>query len=122
VLPEWRELKYQPRKCLRFFPPAGGAKLVAQFDGVPAADSLVMLGGYIWEHAVHTGGVSQTDVGLEVNAETSVMALPPGTDGLQRLERKSTPDASTVRVWVTAANPADREVCFELYGFSGAAP
>ncbi len=122
VLPEWRELKYQPRKCLRFFPPGGGGKLVAEFEHVPAADSLVLMGGYIWEHAVHLDGVSQTDLGLEVNGQTSVLPLPPGTDGVQRVERRSTPEGANVRVWVTAANPNDREVCFELYGFGGATP
>lgn len=121
VLPEWRELKYQPRKCLRFFPPGGGARLVAEFENVPAADSLVLLGGYIWEHAVHQAGVTRTDLGLEVDGQTSILGLPPGTDGVQRLERKATPAGATVRVWVTAANPNDREVCFELYGF-GATP
>ncbi len=121
VLAEWRELKYQPRKCIRFFPPAQGAKMVAEFENVPAADSLVLLGGYIWEHAVHIGGVTRSDLTLEVNGETSTMPLPPGTDGVQRLERKSTPAGATVRVSVTAPNPADREICFELYAF-GATP
>ena len=120
VLTQWHELKYQPRQCLRFFPPAGGAKMVAQFDNVPAAESLVLMGGYIWEHAVHLDGVSQTDLTLEVNGEPSVLSLPPGTDGVQRLERKSTPAGATVRVSVSAPNPNDREVCFELYAFGGA--
>jgi len=122
VLTEWRELKYQPRQCVRFFPPAQGAKLVAEFANLPAADSVVLMGGYIWEHAVHLGGVTRSDLGLEVNGETSTIPLPPGTDGLQRVEHKSSPAGSTVRVWVTAPNPADREVCFELYAFGAATP
>ncbi len=121
VLAEWHELKFQPRNCIRFFPPGNGVKLVAEFANVPAASSLTLLGGYIWEHAVHIGPeLAQTDLGLEVNGQTSVLSLPPGTDGVQRIERQSTPDGAAVRVWVTASNPNDREVCFELYGFGGA--
>ncbi|MBL9039436.1 MAG: hypothetical protein JNG84_13035 [Archangium sp.] len=121
VKTEWHELRYVPRRCVHFNPPGGSAKLVAEFTHVPAAESLAMVGGLIWEHAVHQGPqFSTTTLTLEVNGAVTQLPLPPGTDGLQRAPAERTPDDATVRVTVSASNPASRETCFELYAFGGA--
>lgn len=120
---EWHELKFQPRRCLRFNPPGGPARLVAEFTGLPAAPSLLLAGGYIWEHAPRVGDVTGTQVVVEVNgAPVGTLSLPPGTDGLQRLELPGVPEGATVRLSSQADNPTARELCLELYALEAARP
>lgn len=109
------ELHYQPRRCLRFFPPGGAARLVAEFPGVPATSTLELITGYIWERGVSRTD-SMTSVGVEVNGDAQVTQLVPGVEKVYRVDRANTP-AGTVRVWVQADNARNREVCFELYGY-----
>lgn len=114
------ELHFEPHRCVRFFPPGGAAKLVAEFADVPAASALQLVTGYIWER-----GASRTDsttsVGVEVNGDAQVTQLVPGIEKVYRTDRANTP-AGTVRVWVQADQQRNRDVCFELYAFGPEAP
>lgn len=115
VVEEWRELHFEPHRCLRFYPPGGPTKLVAEFANVPAANTLSLITGYAFEHGAHRT-LSATDFGVEVNGDAQVTRLLPGVEKVYRVDRPNTP-AGTVRAWVQAENPRAREVCFELYGF-----
>jgi hypothetical protein len=115
VVEEWRELHFEPHRCLRFYPPGGPVKLVAEFPNVPAASSLQLITGYIWERGAYRNADS-TDVGFEAGGSSEVTRLLAGVEKVYRIEKTNTP-AGPVRVWVQATNPSSREVCFELYGF-----
>ncbi len=119
VLVEWREVAFEPRRCVRFWPPGGAQRLVAEWDQVPASASLTLLAGYTWDRGFFRDNVSDAALGLDVNGQATPLPLPRGLEGLQRAEVKGTPDRSKVRVWVEAQNPHAREICFELYGFGG---
>lgn len=115
VVEEWRELHFEPHRCLRFYPPGGPAKLVAEFTNVPQTSVLQLITGYAWERGAYRNQ-DPTDFGVEVNGEASVTTLLPGVEKVYRVDRANTP-AGTVRAWVQANNPQNREVCFELLGF-----
>ena len=115
VVEEWRELHFEPHRCLRFYPPGGAAKLVAEYGNVPAADTLQLITGYAWERGYYRN-MDSTDFGLEVNGEPVVTKLLPGVEKVYRIDRANTAPG-TVRAWVQANNPQNREVCFELLGF-----
>lgn len=115
VVEEWRELHFEPHRCLRFYPPGGPTKLVAEYSNVPAANTLQLITGYAWERGYYRTE-SPTDFGLEVNGDAQVTRLVPGVEKVYRVERPNTA-AGTVRAWVQADNPRNREVCFELFAF-----
>lgn len=115
VVEEWRELHFEPHRCLRFYPPGGPTKLVAEFSDVPATDTLELITGYAWERGYYRNE-GPTDFGVEVNGEAQVTRLLPGVEKVYRVDRATTP-AGTVRAWVQADNPRNREVCFELLGY-----
>jgi len=115
VVEEWHELHFEPHRCLRFYPPGGPTKLVAEFDGVPAVDELQLITGYIWERGAYPSE-GPTDFGLEVNGQAQVTTLPPTVEKVYRVSREKVA-AGTVRAWVQANNASNRELCFELYGF-----
>jgi hypothetical protein len=115
VVEEWRELHFEPHRCLRFYPPGGPAKLVAEFANVPATDTLQLITGYAWERGYYRNE-GPSDFGVEVNGDAQVTKLLPGVEKVYRVDRQNTA-AGTVRAWVQADNPSNREVCFELLGF-----
>lgn len=115
VVEEWRELHFEPHRCLRFYPPGGPTKLVAEFSNVPATDTLELITGYAWERGYYRNQDS-TDFGVEVNGAAEVTTLLPGVEKVYRVERSNTA-AGTVRAWVQANNAQNREVCFELLGY-----
>lgn len=115
VVEEWRELHFEPHRCLRFYPPGGPAKLVAEFANVPAASTLQLVTGYAWERGYYRN-MGPTDFGVEVNGDAQVTRLLPGVEKVYRVDRPNTA-AGTVRAWVQADNPQNREVCFELFAF-----
>ncbi len=113
VVAEWHELAWQPHRCIRFFPPGGPTRLVAEFSNVPAADMLRLTTGYIWER-FGSRADAPTDFGVEVNGDVQSTPIARGLEKVWRVERPNTA-AGTVRAWVQA--PDSREVCFELTGF-----
>ncbi|MDX2011403.1 MAG: hypothetical protein SFW67_14475 [Myxococcaceae bacterium] len=113
VVTEWHELAWQPHRCIRFFPPGGPTRLVAEFSNVPAADVLRLTTGYIWER-FGSRADAPTDFGVEVNGDVQTTPIARGLEKVWRVERPNTA-AGTVRAWVQA--PDSREVCFELTGF-----
>jgi hypothetical protein len=115
VVEEWRELHFEPHRCLRFYPPGGPTKLVAEFANVPATDTLQLITGYAWERGYYRNE-GPSDFGVEVNGDAQVTKLLPGVEKVYRVDRQNTA-AGTVRAWVQADNPSNREVCFELLGF-----
>lgn len=115
VVEEWRELHFEPHRCLRFYPPGGATKLVAEFSNVPATDTLQLVTGYAWERGYYRNE-GPTDFGVEVNGDAQITRLLPGVEKVYRVDRPKTP-AGTIRAWVQAENPRNREVCFELLGF-----
>ncbi len=115
VVEELRELHFEPHRCLRFYPPGGPTKLVAEFANVPATDTLELITGYAWERGYYRN-MDATDFGVEINGASEVTRLLPGVEKVYRVERANTP-AGTVRAWVQANNAQNREVCFELLGY-----
>lgn len=113
VMAEWHELAWQPHRCVRFFPPGGPTRLVAEFSQVPATDVLRLTAGYIWER-FGSRTDAPTDFGVEVNGQAQVTPVLRGMEKVWRVDHPS-PAAGTVRAWVQA--PDAREVCFELTGF-----
>jgi hypothetical protein len=118
---EWHEVHFQPRQCLRLFPPGGQGKMVAEFGNVPQADSLSLYAGYIWDRGYFPDRTA-TDIVAEVNGTgVASINIPPGREGLQRAVAGAVPAGSSLRVWTRAPNADLRETCVELYTF-GAAP
>lgn len=115
VTEDIRELHFEPHRCLRFNPPGGATKLVAEFRDVPAASVLSLVTGYAWERGAYRQA-SSTEFGLEVNGASELVTLSAGVEKIYRVDRPNT-QSGTVRVWVRADNPENREVCFELHAF-----
>ncbi len=118
---EWHEVHFQPLSCLVFDAPGGPTKLVLELAGVPAAATVRVRTGYIWERAAYKDGVTDSEVGLEVNGELTQRTIPAGVELLHQLERANVPEGATVRVWLSSANPNARALCVELTGL-GSAP
>jgi hypothetical protein len=118
---EWHEVNFEPRLCLRFFPPGGPTRLTLEFEGVPAAQSLELSAGYTWDRGYFKpkDGVTSSDLSLEVNGVKTMLPLPWGLVGRQQVAVAQTPEGATVRVQISAQNAKDRDVCMELYGFGG---
>jgi hypothetical protein len=117
VAVEWHEIHFQPRRCLRLFPPGGANKIVAEFPQAPGAESMSLYAGYIWDRGYFPDR-GPTDVAADVNgAPVALINLPAGREGLQRAISGPVAAGSTVRVWTRAQNPDLRETCVELYGF-----
>jgi hypothetical protein len=117
----WREVRYRPLRCLAFDAPGGGTKLVLELsaDQTRGARRAALQAGLIWEYAAYKGDVSSTEVGLDVAGDTSTVTIPPGEEGVHRLERAVPPEGAGVRAWVRAENPRARHVCVVLDGFGG---
>jgi hypothetical protein len=115
VVTEWHELAWQPHRCIRFFPPGGATRLVAEFSNVPAADVLRLTTGHIWER-FGSKAEAPTDFGVEVNGDAQVTPIARGLEKVWRVDRPNTA-AGTVRAWVQAPDANARDVCFELTGF-----
>ena len=118
VTAEFHEVKFQPRQCIKFFPPGGDAKLVAEFPNVPAAGTNALRAGLIWDRGFfHMPELTPVDIGVQVNGDAvGAVTIPVGSEGLLRSDGPAIPAGSTVRVWSRSANPAYRELCIELYG------
>ncbi len=118
VLTEFHEVRFQPRQCMKFYPPGGAAKLVAEFSNVPAAPSIGLRAGLTWDRGFfHMPELTPVDMGVQVNGEAvAALTIPVGVEGWLQAEGSAVPEGATVRVWSRSANPAYRELCFELYG------
>jgi hypothetical protein len=121
VAVEWHEVHFQPRRCLRLFPPGGPGKMVADFSNVPQAESLSLYAGYIWDRGYFPDRTA-TDIVAEVNGTgVASINIPAGREGLQRAVAGAVPAGSNLRVWTRAANADLRETCVELYTFGSGA-
>ncbi len=122
VIEEWHEILFAPHRCLRFYPPGGSTKLVAEFSGVPATASLALRAGLTWDRGwFHMPEITATDVGLDVNGQAAnVLTIPIGREGVQAVEGPPLAEGSTVRLWSRAQNPSLRELCVELDGLEQA--
>lgn len=121
VAPEWHEIRFQPRRCLRMFPPGGQAKLVVELPSVPAADTLTVLGGFIWDRGYfREEKFSDTHLTVQVNGtQVGAIEYPRGKFGLHRSDTGAVPQGASVRIATQAQNPELRELCVEAYGFGG---
>jgi hypothetical protein len=119
VSTEWRELRFQPRRCLNFFPPGGDARVVAELD-VPVGERLSLQGGITWEHAARRDpAVSAVRFGVENAAGEPLLeiSLPPGLEGAQKHEVDLAQRAGPVvplRLWASAEKSEARELCLDL--------
>jgi hypothetical protein len=122
VATELHEVKFQPRQCLKFFPPGGATKLVAEFATVPAAESAALRAGLIWDRGFfHMPELTPVELGVQINgAAAASLTIPVGVEGLLGTDGPPIPEGSTVQVWSRSSNPAYREVCLELYGLEKA--
>lgn len=118
VAMQWHEIDYAPHQCIRLPPPGNGAKLVAEFSAVPAADTLRLEAGYIWEKAAFRGG--DTTLTLEVEGQGTPLVLKELDGSLHTVERAGVPEGARVRVTSWAQAPQERDLCFELHGFGRA--
>ena len=118
VAVEFHEVKFQPRQCLKFFPPGGSAKLVAEFANVPAAPTVALRAGLIWDRGFfHMPELTPVDLGVQLNGDAAIaLTIPVGVEGWLRADGPAIPEGATVRVWSRSNNPAYRELCLELYG------
>ncbi len=122
---EWHDIKFQPKRCVRFYPPGGSTRLVAEFTGMPEAAAWRLQAGMIWDRGwFHDRPLSVTYLDLESNGtRLGGVSIPPGLEGLQRTLTGGSAAGATVRVSVQAENAELRETCFELFGFAaGATP
>ncbi|MBK7858184.1 MAG: hypothetical protein IPJ65_06080 [Archangiaceae bacterium] len=125
VAVELHEVRFQPRRCVRLYPPGGQGRLVVEWSNVPAADQVALLGGFIWDRGYfHEDRIFETHLQLEVNGvKAAAIDYPKGRFGLQRAEGPAVPPGSTLRVWSQAQSAELRELCVEVYGFgAGATP
>ncbi|MBX7096131.1 MAG: hypothetical protein K1X89_00325 [Myxococcaceae bacterium] len=114
VAVEWHEIRFQPRRCIRFYPPGGDTRLVAEFSNVPAGDALLLRGGLTWDR-----GFEKTRSNVEVHAEvngapSAQLTVVAGVEGLMLAKGGPVPEGATVRLWTQTANPELRELCVEL--------
>ena len=118
VIEEWHEILFAPHACLRFYPPGGPSKLVAEFSGVPAAGAVVLRAGLTWDRGwFRNPEFTPTDVGVDLNGQpAALVTIKPGDQGVRAAEGPPIPAGSTVRIWSRAQNAAYRELCVELYG------
>jgi hypothetical protein len=117
VTAEWHEVHFEPRPCLRFDPPGGPTKLVVELPPVPAADEVVLHTGLTWERAAYKDGVTDVEVGLEVNGRVTPLTVPKGVEARWTVQQQGVPEGAKVRAWVQAQNAHARELCLEVYGY-----
>lgn len=122
VLVEWREIKFAPRQCIRFWPPGGASKLVLELPPVPASAALGLRAGMVWDRGYsHDARLTPTTVNVEVDGQvTSSLTIPAGLEGLQKAIAPAAPEGAKVRLTSQSANAESRELCVELYGFASA--
>lgn len=115
----WREVLYQPVRCVFIMPPGGGRTLVVRLPEAPAADALLLEAGITWEHAWIR---DRADVQLRLDSPAGALhvRIPGGHEGFVRGESP----ASAAGPWVLrvqTADPHDRQLCVRLRGL-GARP
>jgi len=123
----WHELFYQPRRCLFMHAPGGPDRLVAEFDDVPAAPTLRVSAGIVWEHAwKHGKGLTPYDVTVGEPGQTVLgrLRVPVGREGLlqEDLAFGKGADGSparTVSVSVQSDRFEERDGCVELTALGG---
>lgn len=122
VIEEWHEILFAPHRCVRFYPPGGAARLVAEFSGVPAAPGVALRAGMTWDRGwFHMPELTPTDVGVDLNGQpAAVVTIQVGQQGVQAADGPPIPEGATVRIWSRAQSANLRELCVELYGLEKA--
>jgi hypothetical protein len=122
VAVEWHEIRFQPRRCLRLFPPGGPAKLVVELQNVAGAEALQLMGGFIWDRGrFHEDRLTEAHLKADVNGtQLAAIDFPIGRVGLQRAEGGAVPAGATVRISTQSQNAELRDLCVEAYGIGGA--
>lgn len=115
----WHEVKFAPRKCIRMDAPGQGQRRVMELGNVPASH-LVLYAGYIFDKGSYVEHVTDAELVAEVNGVRRSLQLRRGVEALLTLDLGPVPEGSTVKVSTSAANPHERQICVEVYGFEGA--
>lgn len=115
VATEWHEVNQIPRRCLYMHAPGGDARLVAEFQNVPAGERLQLEGGIIWEQAPKGHPFSDIAVNAEVNGVPALsINAKAGVETFYRQQAPSPTAPFTLRLMVSAEKPANREVCISF--------
>lgn len=120
VAAEWHELLYEPRLCLWMHPPGGSRRLVAEFPAAALGDRLVLeagiVGEFAWGRHPERTPVRATVEDIGSGNRLLELVIPPGLEGMQRVERAAPPSASRpMRISVQSQNAAARETCVDLF-------
>lgn len=122
----WHEIFYQPRRCLFMHAPGGPTRLVAQFD-VPAAPTLRLSSGIVWEHAwKHDARLTPYDVTVAGAGVLGALRIPVGKEGLLSKdlpfvtsEGAGAAGPRAVAVSVQSDRFEERDGCVELTALRG---
>lgn len=118
ALAVWREVKFEPRRCLSVYPPGGTDRLVVEYpEGAPAADRLSLEAGLVWEWAAYPDpGLKPVRAGVEggSGAGLAEVTLPPGHPGFQRALRPGLSPTGPLKIWVSCPLPDTRETCVDV--------
>lgn len=112
---EWREVAFEPRRCVYLFPPGGPSRLVVEFPEAPAADRLSLEAGLTWERAAYTNPhLRPVTVGVDGPGGPLVeVSIAPGQEGFRRGERSGVA-GGPLRLWIQAEVAEHRELCADL--------
>jgi len=118
ALAVWRDVKFEPHRCLSLSPPGGTDRLVVEYpEGAPAADRLSLEAGLVWEWAAYPDpGLKPVRAGVEDarGASLAEVTLPAGHPGLQRALRPDLAPTGPLKIWVSCPLPDTRETCVDV--------
>ncbi|HEY8207932.1 MAG TPA: hypothetical protein VIG99_10660 [Myxococcaceae bacterium] len=113
----WREVHFEPRRCVSMYPPGGDDRLVVEFpDGAPAGDRLSLEAGVVWEWAAYTDPrLRPVRAGVE-GARGEALAQVSIAPAQERWQRDARPraEAGPLKLWLSAVVPDNRETCVDL--------
>jgi hypothetical protein len=113
----WREVHFQPRRCVSMFPPGGDDRLVVEFpEGAPAGDRLSLEAGVVWEWAADTDPrLRPVRAGVEGagGASLAQVSIDPAQEGWVR-DARPRAEAGPLKLWLSSLVPDNRETCVDL--------
>jgi hypothetical protein len=114
----WREVRFEPRRCLSLAPPGGTDRLVVELpEGAPAADRLSLEAGLVWEWAsLDSPNLRPVRAGVEDGRGASLaeVSLVPGHEGFERALKPGLQPTGPLKIWVSAPVPDTRETCVDV--------
>jgi hypothetical protein len=114
----FREVKFEPRRCLSLAPPGGTDRLVVELPGgAPAANRLSLEAGLVWEWAsLDSPNLRPVRAGVEDGrgAALAEVSLVPGHEGFVRALRPDLQPTGPLKVWVSTPVPDARETCVDV--------